>query len=260
MNKLVQTIKKHRLATIVFALVGLGVLSGMLALSGMARRPQAVQPTVESKTSAVLVLGSEKTTVGSASILAVKLQNTSAKDIQAYTISNGSGKSWVTSNYFLSEETFASGATLNYLIPLSGDDSQSLQVFGNSTGRFFVTAVIFTDGTGDGDARFVGMLSDERAGTRDQANRILPHLRAFSSPGSERDRTLADLEAKIHSLPDKGNESTSSDYDIGLSNAKRELLKRASEIKEKMQSKRLDEAAIKQEKLIRVFQKLAESP
>ncbi len=204
------------------------------------------------------MLGTEKTTVGTSPILAVRLQNTSAKDIEAYTIS--SGKSWVTRNYLLTEESFAAGTTVNHLIALSGDDSQSLHAFGDSPDRFFITAVIFSDGTGDGEERFVRMLSDERAGTRDQVNRILPHLRGLSSAGFDQGRTLADFEAKIRSLPDKGNESASSAYEIGLSNAKTELLKRTQEMKEGIESNRPDEAAKKQEKLIRVFQKLAQSP
>jgi hypothetical protein len=259
MNGFVQTLKKHRLATITFAVICLGVLSGILAWSGLARRQQAVEPTVVSKTSAVSILGVEKTTVGTSSILAVKLQNTSDKDIKAYTI--GTETSWMTRNYLLREESFASGTTVIHLIPLSGEDSQSLQTFGDSTTRIFITAVIFTDGTGDGEARFVRMLLDERAGTRDQANRILAYLRALSSPGSDRGRALSDFEAKVRSLPDKRNESPSSaDYDIGLANAKRELLKGTEDMKEKIQSNRPDEAAIKQEKITRIFQRLAESP
>jgi hypothetical protein len=259
MDKLIQVLKKHRLPTITFAAIGLGVLSGILAWSGMARRRQAVGPTVKSKTSAVRVLGAEKTTVGTMLVLAVRLQNTSAKDVQAYTI--GSGKSWMTTNYFVSEEAFASGATINHLIPLSDDDSQSLNAFGKSTGTFYVNAVVFTDGTVDGDASFARMLADERTGTRDQAKRILPSLQALSSAAApERERALADFEAKIQSLPEKGERPATSAYENGLAIAKRGLLSRLAEIREHLRSGRPNEAAASQEKMTRVFQRLAQTP
>lgn len=255
MIKLTRMLKAHRFATITLTSLGVGLISGVLVWSGLATRPQ-VEPTVASKTPAVRVLASERISVGGSSILAVKLQNTSNKDIQAYTIS--SGKSWTTRNYLLSEESFASGAIVDHLIPLSSDDAQSPNVFANSTGRFFLSAVVFSDGSGDGDTRFVKMLSDERAGIRDQGKKIMPHLSGLFRPGSDQYHAITDLESEIRKLPDKG-ESASSDYEIGLANAKRVLLKGAEDMKEKLQSNRLDEANIKRAKLSRIFQRVAES-
>ncbi|HEY5839388.1 MAG TPA: hypothetical protein VIT19_10170 [Pyrinomonadaceae bacterium] len=256
MLKLTRMLKEHRFATITLTSLGVGLISGVLVWSSLATRPQ-VEPTVASKTPSVRVLASEKISVGGSSILAVKLQNTSSKDIEAYIISRG--KSWVTTNYLLTEQSFASGAIVSDLIPLSDNDSQSLNAFADSTGRFFVSAVVFSDGTGDGDARFVKMLSDERAGTRDQAKKISPHLSGLFRPGSDQLRAITDLEAEIRKLPDKGNESASADYEIGLANAKRKLLKDVKDMKEKLQSNRPDEANIKREKLSRIFTRLAES-
>ena len=257
MIKLTRILKEHRFATITLISVGVGLISGVLVWSGLATRPQ-VEPTVVSKTAAVRVLASERISVGGSSILAVKLQNTSGKDIEAYIISRG--KSWVTTNYLLTEQSFASGAIVSDLIPLSDNDSQSLNAFADSTGRFFVSAVVFSDGTGDGDARFVKMLSDERAGTRDQAKRILLLLQTFSLRGSDQRRAIADFEIEIGKLPDKGNGSVSPDYAIGLANAKRKFLKDVEYMKEKIQSNSPDEALIKQAKLTRMLQRLAQSP
>lgn len=257
MVKVAAALRAHRLATTAVVLGFVGILTGAaLGWSGKFKYRQGPDVLIVSKTVAVTVLWAEKTMLGTAPILAVKLQNTSGKAIKAFTIS--SGKTWVTQSYFMIEESFAPGTIVNQFIPLSSDASQDYKItFGNGR-EISVSAVFFADGTGDGDSHYVRMLADQRAGIRDQANRILPHLRQLSSKSVlDPDQALTTCEAEILRLPTKQDRQASGDYETGLEDAQRELLNRLNEIKEEKRTHRLPEAAAKQEKLTRVFQSLA---
>ena len=260
MAKLTQRLKTHRFAVLALSAALLGILAGVLiGWPGKARHfdsdqnGQTIEPIIKSKTLAVRVLGSERTSLGDNSIWFVKLQNTSGRDIKAYTIA--SGKTWVTKNYFLGEQSLASGAVENQIIPLSSGPSHDISL---GTGKeFTITAVFFADGTGDGDSRFVFMLSEKYAGMRDQANRILPCLRGLASTfGPNQESALEECEAETLRLPLKSN-GRSADYEDGLESAQRELLNQLNDIKEKIRSNNLSDAANKKDKITKIFQDLA---
>jgi hypothetical protein len=259
MSKLTQRLKTHRFAMLAFSVSLLGIMAGAAVdWSGKAnnsyeRHTQETIPVrITSQTSAVRVVSIEREPLGSDSILAVKLQNTSEKDIKAYTIA--SGKSWVTTSYFLDEESFAHGAIVIKIIPLPSDSSQDLKV-PISGKELSITAVYFEDGTGDGVSRYVSALADQYDGTRDQASRILSCLSGLSStPGQE--WAVAACEAEALRLPVK-MEGKSSDYEGGLENTKREVLRQLKDIKEKAQAFHLTEAADRQKKITRILQRLA---
>jgi hypothetical protein len=175
------------------------------------------------------------------------LQNNSGKAIKALTIRTG--KTWVTKNYLLIEESFATGTVLNQTIPPFSES----QVDGR---EITLAAVLFADGTAEGDSHYAQMLLDQRAGMRDQARRIIKTLRALSgSSESDQEKSMESCEAEILRMPLK-RDGASADYEEGLLNSQKWLLNHISEIKAQRRSNHLAEAQAKQEKLTRVFESL----
>lgn len=258
MTRLFSILKGKRFLALIAAFVCLGVLSGVLVWARNARRIQKVQPSVTSATSAIRVVESEMVTLGALSILYIKLQNVSKKDIDGYIVRNGSA--WITRNYYLSDERFAPGQTVDLQLPISDNLPEAKGTFGDPQRQTLVSAVVFSDGMTDGESRSVKMLSDERAGSRDQADRVLPELRACLLAGVSEGRAFQDLETRVAALPEKEPERLAVDYDNGLANVKRLLEKRIKDIKEQSQSSRRADAAKTQQGLTRVLERLAQSP
>jgi len=106
--KLTAAVKEHRFINITIVLVIAGIIAaGAFSWTGKAKRPQVSAIAATSKIPGVDVLGVENTSLGSSQILVVRLQNNSGKAIKALTIRTG--KTWVTKNYLLIEESFATG-------------------------------------------------------------------------------------------------------------------------------------------------------
>lgn len=246
---LTQLFKAPRFTTLALSVTLLGILAGVvLGWSGIAQkqRQETASPTVTSKISAIRVVSIEPTSVGSSNLLLVKLQNTSDKDIKAYTIA--SGKGLMTSNYFLTEESFVAGSTIDKIIPLTSDATYKVPMSGKEV---TVAAVFFADGTGDGVSPLVTSMADSYAGTRDQAKRILPCLERLSLTSE----SIRACEAEARDLPVKMN-GKSSDYESGLEFTKDHILRRLDEIKKKAN---LPESTEKQEKVTKMFRELTDS-
>jgi hypothetical protein len=239
MLTLLSTSRTRYLAAL-FVVIALGVLTGVTVSRARREKSQSNTPTVVSRASAVQVTAVNPMTLANTSALSVKLQNVSGKDIKMLTISVG--KTWVTRNYLFGEESFAAGSTVDDLISLSE----------NARGEIVIAAVLFSDGTGDGEQRHLRLLVEKRNGIRDQAKRILPKLRRLSS-GSQ--QALADLESETLNSPTRLDGS--SDYQEGLESTRTILLQRIREIKERRLSNKIDDAKAKEEKLLRVFEPLA---
>lgn len=230
---------RTRYLAALFVVIALGVLTGVTVSRARREKAQSNTPTVVSRTSAVQITAATPMTLANTSVLSVKLRNVSGKDIKMLTISVG--KTWVTRNYLFGDESFAAGSTLDEFISLGE----------NARGEIIIAAVLFSDGTGDGEQRHLRLLVEKRNGIRDQAKRILPKLRRLSS-GSQ---ALADLESETLNLPTRLDGS--SDYQEGLESTRTILLQRIREIKERRLSNKIDDAKAKEEKLLRVFEPLA---
>lgn len=152
------------------------------------------------------------------------------------------GKTWSTRNYLLGEESFAAGSTVEDFIALGE----------NARGELVIAAVMFSDGTTDGEPRHSRLLVDKRAGIRDQVKRVLPKLRGLSNASGQ---AFADVESEILNLPTKAN--VSADHDEGLEITRTVLLKRIKEIKEQRLANKVDDAKAKEERLLRVLEPLA---
>ena len=114
MIRIRQVIRKHRLLAILVCSACLGILTGVLVWAGKARPAQGINPIVTSKTTAIGVVEAGNTNLGTIAMLAVRLRNVTDKDIDAYAI--GSGQTWVTRSYYLTDESFKAGTTITHLI------------------------------------------------------------------------------------------------------------------------------------------------
>jgi hypothetical protein len=252
MTSFPQRFKTLRFAVSVTIVVLLGVAVGVfIATPGKVPVSTTAQdglPLVTSATSAIRVVALQRTTIGASLMLNVSLQNVSPKTIKAYSV--GSGKGWVTRNYYSSEIAFPPNAIETQIIPLQG---------ANSAGphrEFTVTGVLFEDGTTDGQAISVFRLKENWVGFRDYASRILPCLRKLPRTLAAEDETaLANCETEASNWSVKGR---SSDYEDGFHNAQHESLTQLNEIKSKIRLGDFSNAAKQRDhtiKLLETFQR-----
>jgi hypothetical protein len=247
MTRFPQPFKTRRFAVSLTVMVLLGLVVGtVIATSGKAPlsvTPQDRLPLVTSATSAIRVVGLQRTTIGNSPILNVSLKNISPKPIKAYSVA--SGKSWVTKSYLFSETAFPPNAIETHIIPL---DSIS---FAATNREFTVTGVLFDDGSTDGDAVSVFRLREQWLGLRDYASRLLPCLHQLPSTLAARDEA-----ALVHCETEIGKWSLqrkSADYEEGFQNGRRESLTQLSEIKSKIHSGDFSDAAKQRDKTLRIL-------
>jgi hypothetical protein len=243
-----QRFKTQRFAVSLTVVVLLGVAVGVLkGISGKVPVPVTAQdglPLVTSETSAIRVVAVERISPGNSPVLSVGLQNVSPKTIKAYSV--GSGKSWVTRNYYFSETAFPPNSIETQIISL---ESASFKA---ANREFTVTGVVFEDGTTDGQAISVFRLKENWVGFRDYATRLLPCLRRLPPAFAAQDETaLVNCQTEANKWSAKGR---SSEYEGGFQNAQREASAQLSEIKSKIRSGDFSDAAIQRDKTVKVLE------
>jgi hypothetical protein len=248
MAKFPQRLKTRRFAVSLTLTLLLGTLVGtVIGTSGeppVSLTPQDGLPLVNSATSAIRVVGLQRTSIGKTPILNVSLQNISAKPINAYSV--GSGKGWVTSSYYFSETAFAPNGIETHVIPL---DSISFRA---ASREFTVTGVIFEDGSTDGQAIPAYRLREHWLGLRDYASRLLPCLHQLPSTLGAQDETgLVACETETGKWSVDGK---SSDYKNGFQHAQRESSTRLSEFRSKIHSGDFSDAAKQRGKIVKILE------
>lgn len=243
-----QHLRTRRFAVSLTVTVLLGVVVGtVIGNSGKVPIPVTAQddlPTVTTATSAIRVLALQRTIIGNSPILNVSLQNISSKTIKAYSV--GSGKSWVTRSYHFSETAFPPNATETQVIPLDSI------LFSAASREFTVTGVLFDDGSTDGQTIPVYRLREHWLGLRDYASRLLPCLHQLPSTLRAQDEAaVVDCENNISNWSPRGR---SSDYEDGIQNARRESLAQMNEIKSKLHSGDLNDAAKRRDKIVAILE------
>ncbi len=247
MVRIPQCLKTRRFAVSLTIVLLLGVTVG--SVIGTAKLPLLVQaqdglPLVTSVTPAIRVVGLQPTSIGSSRILEVSLQNTSSKTIKAYSV--GSGKGWVTRFFYFSDTAFLPNTIETQIIPL---DNASFRAAGR---EFTVTAVVFEDGSTEGQAVPGYRLSENWTGFRDYASHLLPCLRQLPSTLATQDEaTLVNCETEATKWSAKGR---SADYEAGFQHAQRESLNKLGEIKGNVRSENFADAAKQRDKIVRVFE------
>ncbi|HMF56605.1 MAG TPA: hypothetical protein VK619_09695 [Pyrinomonadaceae bacterium] len=151
------------------------------------------------------------------------LKNNYSKAITAFRVSGNSESQGVDVD-FTSEGTFiAPGETYNYreaignLFPYLGTSSGQLNIK--------ILAVVFDDGSGDGDATVVKHIKSRRRGVKIQLARILPLLQQIiDSPDSNTQAALERLKMQILALPTHPQNGESPDIMGGLIHGKNYIL------------------------------------
>jgi hypothetical protein len=186
------------------------------ALSSSSRTAQSGEPEVVNKTQAFRLISIERQVDSIRHIYLLRLQNVSAKEIVGYTIgfNNGSGAA---KDY--NSKVIAPGDIEEY-------DVSTRDVRPQEPIR--IAAVVFSDGTSEGEPKAIAFITDERRGRRLFRERVLPLLeKALDSP----EVNLDELESQIRALPERV-EGESSDVNSSYRDDKSSFLKEMKELKE----------------------------
>jgi hypothetical protein len=248
MTNLPLLLKNRSFALSVTSVLLLGVAVGVL-IGTSDKVPDSVAaqdalPLITSASSAIRVVGLQRTNIGDNPVLKVSLQNISPKNISAYSI--GSGKAWITRSYYFAERAFLPNAIETQIIPLN------TKGFNAQTRDFTVIGVLFEDGATDGQAIPVFRLRENWAGFRDHARILLPCLRQI--PATLTTQHAAELSLCESEAAKRSSSDRSSDYQDGFQLAQREFLSQVSEIKNKVNSGDVSGSAKQRDQVIKSFE------
>lgn len=203
-------------------LVTVGTLAalsaGLLVLTGWSARvggSQGAEPKAESKTAAFRV----DNLVRSESGYLLSLQNASGKPINGYSIAVGA-KSKLVVDLTIGDRIISAGEALTVTIPASNLQSQ-----GTTAPPITVLAVLYEDGTGDGDPQAIAETRHRRIGVKNQLERMLPLLQAaLAQPDRDAPAALTKLREQISSLPEAASGGMPPRAAAGLRGAKEDVL------------------------------------
>ena len=210
--------------------LGIAVWASARVLVTDITTPQGFEPSIVNKTKALQIISTRKIERDQNYVLRVTLKNVSAKNIVSYTYL--AGQAGITNSFALSENLFAAGETSEEDVPY---ESLAVTALSGHEGDLVFEGVLFEGGTGDGEPKFVKQMSDEYAGLREQAGRIVPLLRRAQQDlgDTDNDRTLSDLELEISQLPvEEKTFSQSLDNKLGRSTANRQFASRVKKLRE----------------------------
>lgn len=145
--------------------------------------------------------------------LQLSLRNNYSKNITAYTISVGNVRA--EEDFIYSNRVIAPGEVYTVNTPISSSDPSTS-----------ILAVVFEDGTSDGEASVAAAIRDRRQGEKAQLTRILPLIEnALRLSDSELPRALSELPSRISSLPAIASAGRSREFRSGLRNGSEDALR-----------------------------------
>ena len=126
------------------------------------------------------------------------------------------------------------GSTREHNIPPGGTYTTALPIQPHTdTDGIEIAAVIFEDGTADGNLEFVKPVQEQRSGERAQYKRALALIQKhLAEPDADTVEGLDRLESQLQSLPVHEESGKRSDYEIGLEQARNLLVVRMQFIRE----------------------------
>ncbi len=223
-----------RLSTFCISTVVLVLLIGISALSGNRSTSQQNLPLqIVNRTQGFSVIKAE----GGSNEFSITLKNNSAKTITAFSISPSKG--YTITEEFVFAETADIGIGSNALFSKSYPTMNSMQ-----SESIEIKALVFADGTAEGDAREVRQIVDSRLGEQIQMRRAVKELEKFLAKGY---RDASELKRNLDNALNSSDEATlsilaelrpsraiskqplSEELRIGLSNGRHSVLTRLSE-------------------------------
>lgn len=201
--------KSNPLARNLLILVCLGILSICAVGGGRdVGQAHANSTQVQNKTNTVEVVS---VTEQDSSYL-LTLRNNSTKTINGYSIGVDS-RSKLDVDLTIGEKVILPGGEFKEFLPASKSQAQPV---------INILAVLFTDGTSDGDSDVIADNRQRREGTKAQLKQFLPLLRAaLASPVTP---DLGALKKQIAELPGMAEHSPSPHFIKGMSRAKQDTV------------------------------------
>lgn len=175
--------------------------------------------------------------------LHLSFRNTYSKNINCFLVSIGSDT--IRTEFAYIDKVIAPGAIYQ----------QTYSIEQGKTGSIRMRAVMFDDGTSDGELKAVKEIKDERLGVRMQLESIIPQLHTLLNlPEAEIQPALDRLESQILSLSEGKQSLLTEDVKLGLHNGKAYLLRIIQELKSEQQTdgirERLNRIKKQQEKIV----------
>jgi hypothetical protein len=209
------------LAVICLGLLAVGVWSGSSAhrkeqgiedLRQTARELRVEALTVKNKTRFFHLDNLEKTKDGD---LQLSLRNAYDKRISGFQVSIGRVQTQVEFMYN-EDQMIAPGAIHVENLPIQAD-TQALGIG--------ILAVVFEDGTSEGEQRFISEITEKRSGEKVQINRVLSLIsRTLDLPATQIMAEIGALESRIASLPEDRGDGRRDDFELGLHDGKLRML------------------------------------
>lgn len=168
------------------------------------------------------------------------LKNGYSKNINGYTVTQGldtstSARVSIEEDFIFGDKLIAPGETYVVRIPISEHAPASGSVYQQEQ-DINVAAVIFDDGTGDGDSNVIKRTKERRRGERIQLEHILPLFQAvLDSQDADLPAAVDNLESRIASLPKIAENELSPSVKSGLQGVKEMLLQAAQTLKRNSQ-------------------------
>lgn len=215
-------------SVVLVSLIGISALSG-----NRSKTPQSAPPKIVNRTKALSVVKAEQ----GFNELSITLKNNSAKRVTAFSISPSQGFTII--EEFVLAEISDIGVAPNALFAKSYPTLLSTQ-----PRSIEIKALIFDDGTAEGDAVAVRQIEDSRLGQQIQIQRAVKELKKFLANGS---RDISDFKKNLNSVLNSSDDDTlniltelkpsrattkqpiSADLREGLDNGRQSVLRRLAE-------------------------------
>ncbi len=218
----------HRQKLMIFGLSLMALVLATLVTTSRAYRPPQNLPQIENKTQSFQVANLELNAAGDAYLLT--LQNTSNKNINGYSIGTGPG-STVDVELTTAERIISPGETTQQRIPVS--HLRGSNILDQPLNPITIRAVLFDDGTSDGDYKAVAPMKQRRFGAKLQLQRINGILESALATGEITPNTLARIEAQVSALTIEPSAGQPSMVKSGLQNAKDDVRSALNELKQR---------------------------
>ena len=123
------------------------------------------------------------------------------------------------------DQMIAPGATYVENLPIQAD-TQALGIG--------VLAVVFEDGTSEGEQRFIREITEKRSGEEVQIKRVLSLItKTLDLPATQMMEEIHTLKSRIASLPEDRGDGRRGDFEFGLHDAKLRMLDAISDAQNK---------------------------
>lgn len=238
MNKSKSLLGGWRLATIACAaMIALliGVRSSGVSLS------QGNEEQVKNQTKAFQVVSVEQT----GKSLRLRMKNTSSKGINAYSLSVGEGTS-ITVDYTISGYVIAPGTTEDRVVPL--DETSSPSGITLEKPKINISALMFTDNTGEGDFSTVAKIRNTRRGEKSQLKRFIPLLKGvLNRVGEDLSASLDTIKSQVLALPEQAEAGEPRAVSDGLYDIKQQILRLIERLEQLDRKSSLNPADLRKE-------------